>query len=258
VISVNTLDTTSYKRSSDAITFQDENCIFTYDLWSEGGDAGFSVYNKTDSDITINLDKTFFVINGYSNDYFQNRTYASSMNISRASGRSLEMSVPNKNTYSLGFYNAGRLAKTTTDETTFLGGYSVTFTEPRTITIPSRTSKAIKEFRILMLPFKHCDLKLYPSKGTGDKSVSFSFISSPLNFSNRIAYSIGSSNKTHTVEHIFYIDRIWNYPANDMIKTVYRKDCKHEYESPEDIYTHYAPERFFIKYINPQKNWIKI
>ncbi|MCX8479476.1 MAG: hypothetical protein ORN56_06765, partial [Chitinophagales bacterium] len=32
--------------AEDKIIFEDKNCIASYNLWSEGGDIGFNIFNK--------------------------------------------------------------------------------------------------------------------------------------------------------------------------------------------------------------------
>ena len=56
-------------------TYSDNACKITYNLWSNGGDAGFRVENLTDQVIYINLANSFFIENGTAHDYFRNRTY---------------------------------------------------------------------------------------------------------------------------------------------------------------------------------------
>ena len=60
------------------IMFEDKNCSVYYNLWAEGGDVGFSIYNKTENDLTIYLTKSFFVLNGIAYEYYQNRTFSRS------------------------------------------------------------------------------------------------------------------------------------------------------------------------------------
>src|SRR5690554_3085656 len=64
--------------AENKIVFEDENCRVTYNLWDNRGDMGFSIYNKTDSYLTLNLSKSFLVINGAVYDYYLNRTYTAS------------------------------------------------------------------------------------------------------------------------------------------------------------------------------------
>ena len=50
--------------TKDKIVFEDNNCSVSYNLWSEGGNMGFAMYNKTENYLIVNLAKTFFVLNG--------------------------------------------------------------------------------------------------------------------------------------------------------------------------------------------------
>lgn len=63
---------------SNFLVYEDGNCKVSYNLWSKNGNIGFNYYNKTDNDIYLNLDKSFFIINGLSYQYYQNRTFTSS------------------------------------------------------------------------------------------------------------------------------------------------------------------------------------
>jgi len=63
-------------KTGNSLVFEDENCIVSYNLWSEGGNIGFRFYNKTDQNIFLNLDECFLVFNGNAYNYFKNRTYA--------------------------------------------------------------------------------------------------------------------------------------------------------------------------------------
>lgn len=53
----------------NAVMFEDERCKVSYNLWAEGGDIGFVMYNKTSDFITIEPDRLFFVLNGFSYAY---------------------------------------------------------------------------------------------------------------------------------------------------------------------------------------------
>lgn len=60
------------KISNTKIVFEDKNCSVSYNLWSQKGSSGFSVFNKTENDLIVDLSKTFFVLNGYAYQYSEN------------------------------------------------------------------------------------------------------------------------------------------------------------------------------------------
>ncbi|MCF8359504.1 MAG: hypothetical protein K9H26_12140 [Prolixibacteraceae bacterium] len=53
----------------NAVVFEDERCKVSYNLWAEGGDIGFVMYNKTPDFISIDPQRLFFVLNGFSYEY---------------------------------------------------------------------------------------------------------------------------------------------------------------------------------------------
>ena len=53
--------------------YQDENCRVAYNFWCEKGDAGFVITNLTDQVLYVMMDKSFFIKNGVSYDYFKNQ-----------------------------------------------------------------------------------------------------------------------------------------------------------------------------------------
>jgi hypothetical protein len=111
--------------NDNKILFEDNNCKVYYNLWNEGGDVGFSIYNKTESDLTIYLTKTFFVLNGVAYEYFQNRTFSKSAN----SGTSVT-------SYNYPNYWNNNLSNVTGSSST---GFSNTYKEKPELTIPPKT-----------------------------------------------------------------------------------------------------------------------
>lgn len=66
---------TELQNSQNLLVYSDENCTVKYNMWSEGGNPGFAFFNKTDQNITLNLNESFFILNGIAFDYFKNRIY---------------------------------------------------------------------------------------------------------------------------------------------------------------------------------------
>ena len=63
------VNTGSATNSKNEIVFEDKSCSVSYDFWDAGGDVGFSIYNKTDNDMTVDLTKSFFVLNRVAYEY---------------------------------------------------------------------------------------------------------------------------------------------------------------------------------------------
>src|SRR5574344_2203434 len=54
----------------EGMVYEDANCKIVYNLWRDGGDAGFLFQNKTKEIVYLELDKSFFIKNGVAYDYF--------------------------------------------------------------------------------------------------------------------------------------------------------------------------------------------
>lgn len=67
--------------NQDSLFYEDNNCKVFYDFWSDGGNVGFKFYNKSEKDIIVDLEKSFFILNGVAYNYFKNRTFSSVDNL---------------------------------------------------------------------------------------------------------------------------------------------------------------------------------
>jgi hypothetical protein len=215
--------------TNNSIVFEDKNCKVFYNLWNEGGDIGFNIYNKTESDLVINLTKTFFVINGFAFEYFQNRTYSNSS----TSGSTV------------GFYNYSNNVNTTKVEGTGSLSHSITYIEKPIITVPPKTSINISEYHVTNLRYRNCDLLLYPSNSK-IKTLKFDGNNSPFIFYNLITYKVAEDSVRF--ENKFHIEEITNYPSSKMFQSIDTSYCGDRLDYPVQVFKNSAPNRFFIKY----------
>ena len=155
------------KTKSGLIVFEDKNCTVSYNLWSFQGSSDFVFYNKTDQDITIDFTKTFFVLNEYSNPYYQNKTYSSTLS--------------NKVTAN-SYYKTYSISK---DAST-----TISYGDQTATVIPSKTKRLISKFQIVDTLFFHCDLVRKATR-SNPGTVKFDKSTSPIIFSNIITYKIG-------------------------------------------------------------------
>lgn len=184
---------------NNEVVFEDQNCVVSYDLFSDGGKVGFSVFNKTESDITIDLTKTFFVLNNTSNEYYQNRLFSKSGN-----------TVTSTSSY---------LTKTAVTNTS---SSSVTYHEKPQLTIPSHTRVHIAEFSVVQKRFVSCDLVKYPASKS-IKTLQYKKDNSPFQFYNLISYTV--NNVPYRFDNRFYVSEIANYPAKDVFNVTDRNEC---------------------------------
>jgi hypothetical protein len=241
--------TEDMQESPTSLSYEDENCIITYDLWSDGGNIGFRFYNKSDVLIKLDIAETFFIINGTANDYYSNRVfnYTTNSGVTSSSRTTTETVLVN-------LLQAESLQTTRSSGLTASSGQSVTYAEKPVIYIPPKTSKTIKEYRINTGLFRDCDLLLYPTEKQV-KTMNFSKDGSPLVFSNRITYIVGDSNSPVRVENEFYIDEITNYPEEVILESRYEEFCDQKSQLKKKYFNNYTPDKFYIQYKRGSDIW---
>lgn len=221
------------------LVYEDENCKVSYNLWDEGGNIGFQFFNKTDKNIYLNLEESFFILNGVAYNYYRNRVFATK-------------SVTGINYLDL--IQTNRISATNTIGLMASSGFSVSYNEEKIVCIPSKTSKIISEYNINESLFRDCDLFKYPTKKR-IKSKTFSKEQSPLVFSNRIAYSIGQTDNLIKFENEFYVTEISNYPESEMFESKYDEYCGQKSLTMTKYFKNVSADRFYIKYSKGKATW---
>jgi hypothetical protein len=214
---------------SDKIIFEDDNALITYNLWDNGGNAGFHFFNKSTHDITIHLDKSFFVLNGTAYDYFRYRTFTRTSNLT---------SMTTYRTYPYGYYNTSVGGAISSSNTT-------SFTEPNIIIVPPKTSKKISEYVVTTAFLNNCDLPKYPSKKK-IKTLTFEKTNSPFTFSNLVTYSI--SGDTNRLENNFYVTSISNMPESEVFEIKPEVVCGKQTINKVRVNKIGASDAFYVKY----------
>jgi hypothetical protein len=217
--------------TKDKIVFEDNNCSVYYNLWTAGGDVGFSIYNKTESDLTIHLTKTFFVLNGVAFDYFQNRTFSK-----------LSNSATTVTSYDYPYnwnYNVAKVAGTNSTS------YSISYVEKPLLTIPPKSLINVSEYNVTNARYTDCDLVKYPSQ-KNIKTLKFSKENSPFIFYNLITYSTISD--TVRFENKFHVSEITNYPSTEMFTEIDTSFCGRKLDLPVEVFKRLTPDKFYIKY----------
>ena len=146
------------------LVYEDENCKVSYNLWNEGGNIGFQFFNKKDKNIYLNLEESFFILNGVSYNYYRNRVFTNSTRSGTLAsrGRTASKSVTGINYLDL--LQTNTITATNTVELMSSSGFSVSFNEEKICCIPSKTSKIISEYNINEKLFSDCSLFKYPSR----------------------------------------------------------------------------------------------
>jgi len=215
--------------TDNSIKFEDENCQITYNLWSEGGDIGFNFLNTTSEYITINKEKSFFIINGFAYDYYLNRIQGSTSNESVLKSSSSVYNGYRRNSFSQALSASN----------------SVSFQESTNEIIPPKTLKRISEYRINSTLLRNCDLLRFPSKNE-IMSLSYSKENSPFVFSNLISYTM--NDKEFLIENKFHISSIANYPKGELVTKIDVEYCGEKRYEKEEVFKQNEANKFYIRY----------
>jgi hypothetical protein len=236
------------------LVYEDENCKVSYNLWGEGGNIGFQFFNKTDENIYLNLEESFFILNGISYNYFRNRAFTNSTSSGATTSRGATATKSVTGLNNLDLIQTNRISATNTVGIMTSSGFSVSYNEEKIICIPSKTSKIISEYNINESLFRDCDLFKYPTKEQ-IKSKTFSKEQSPLVFSNRIAYSIGQTDNLIKFENEFYVTEISNYPKSEIFESKYDEYCGQKNMTMTKYFKNVSADKFYIKYSKGQDIW---
>lgn len=217
---------------NNLVVFEDEKCQIRYDLWNDGGNLKFSFYNKSDNDLILHLNKTFFVLNGVAYEYYQNRTFSNTQN----NGTSIA-TYTNFPTY--WNRNIEKVEGITSNS------FSVAFAEKPYLTIPSNTSINISEYKVTNSRFINCDLPKIPNRNNF-KTLKYDKQSSPFVFYNLITYS--NNLDTFKMENKFYVSEIANLPSSNLYSEVDTSTCGRKLDFPIDVFKKMGPNKFYVKY----------
>lgn len=234
-------------KKGEKLVFEDANCIVSYNFWTEGGNVGFTIYNKSSNNLFLNLEESFFILNGFANNYYKNRVFSNSVNSSSTVTTGVMASR-----FVTGFNNFNLLQTNGFSVNRNLGivnssGSSVTYYEEKVIIIPPKSAKNIVEFSINTSFYDDCDMRKYPTKKT-ITSKSFSKEESPLIFSNRISYSMDRSEKLIKFENNFYVSEITNYPKSEVLEFKYDEICGKKTMTKSYYFKETGADKFYIKY----------
>ena len=211
---------TEMQQENNALVFEDEHCVITYNLWSENGDSGFELFNKTDKTLYLDKLNSYFVINNQAKDYYLNRVYTSNTSASVTSA----------------YFNL------TTGSSS-----SVSYQEKAVVAIPAQTRKKITEYNISNTYYKECNQDKHPTKRQV-KTTTYTADRSPFQFENRITYFFDEEEKNHQVTNAFYVSSITNYPLNDVIETANSEKCSDHPAQVMQVNTKEDANRFYVKY----------
>jgi hypothetical protein len=217
----------------DIYKYEDDFIIIGYNLWDSNGDIGFYFYNKTDSAISIDLAKSYYVVNATAFDYYQQRISTNSFT-----------NITHFDSYYYNYY--GVYYKKSAVST---GSSSqISYREKSIINIPPNAGKSISEYSIVSELYRDCNLYRFPKKKSHN-SVTFNETDSPLKFYNYLTYSFdGDLENKHVIKNEFWVTQITNYTKDQMVEYKYNEYCNERSFSKYKYFIKTRKDRFYHKY----------
>lgn len=237
----------SLKQEDNSLVYENSDMKVMYNLWGENGKVGFILQNKTDKDLFVDMDKTFFILNGEANDYFKNREYSASM----ANAAYFDYSLNKTYSASSGFWPTQYYVPMLSAFARVIKGRTtgITTKEKQIVCIPANAYKVISEYNVSPRFVKTCVRSKDFPRNTANVA-NYSESSSPVKFKNRIAYSFDSDCKNlQHVENSFYISGVTNYSnkaATEKVKE--QTDCYSAQKRQRKYFKIGGPNKFYRTY----------
>jgi hypothetical protein len=250
------------QNNGNSLVYTDANCTVSYNFWGDGGNIGFAITNNSDENIYLNKRECFFVCNGYAYDYFQNRTYTTTVGsqTSTAGGQTstvaavfgaVGMAISGRNAYGYNLMNAVAVANYAASSAKSVSN-STSREEAEIICIPPKTTKVVSEFeKITNTLIRNCELSRYPKAKQGKTNIIYSETNSPLVFSNKLAYSLGNSKDLIRIDNDFYASKIANLHERNVLEKIVEEQYCGERVHPtyEKLrWKDATPDKFYIRY----------
>lgn len=224
---------------STALVYENEDCKITYNFLTR--DAGFMIYNKTNSMLYLNLVECFFIKNGIAFDYYKSKTVTETESSTLSSTNTATVSVAST-TIPLAVSNSAQSNFRTTTE------HGVSYLQKEIVLIPSNTAKYISEYSITNDIYRDCDLLRFPNSEKEIKTKEFNPTNSPYKFSNRLSYKIGENGTSKNIENTFYVKEITNMPKDYFIRRGHESFCHETSFWYVEVPKYNSANMFYIQY----------
>lgn len=256
-------------------SFRSQHQEFTveYDFWSNYGNVGFLITNNSDKDLYLNLEKSYFINNGYAYDYYQNRVFVysskSSSTTNSTSSRSAAVGSLNSNSTNTQYVNGHSSYYNATINSNSYGSYSsksnvsgysssssyttyseigstIEYIEDKIVCIPAHSAKYFEEFHTSSTIYRECGFPRNPDKDE-ESILEFEKNNSPIVFENRLMFIL--DNNEIPVNHKFYVCEIQNILEDEIYEEHFRKDCNgNEITPPALINTKASSDKYYLRY----------
>jgi hypothetical protein len=204
----------------------------------------FVLKNNTNEMITVDLQKSFLIINDFAICYFQNKSFSTTSGTQ--SGVVVDIS-DGETKAATNFFDLNSVIKTRKNEFTEI------YNEISKISIPPKSSKIIAKYKINNDLYENCNLKKFPD-GDKTEALEFNFNTSPFRFSNYLTLYFENQNLKKSYKHDFFVSKVQNLHYDDVIEYEYKDDCGNELLKPRMKFINANSNQFFIVYEKNRKD----
>lgn len=257
-------DSNDVQNLVEGMVFENEDVKVVYNFWDDTGNSSFLLFNKTESDIFVDLKKSHLILNGIASTYFQNRTFSESTSSSFSLGGSTTTNYYKGISTALlsgyyfdGYGSSNAIANTvsslssltTRSKSAVAKGQAVTTVEQDVVCIPAQAAKAFTGFSLNNSLFRDCSLLRFPSKRQ-IATKRFNQNNTPLTIKNIISYGSDENpgDSFKTIESNFWVTEIANYPEPEFTESKYPEYCGEKSKYQQKYFLFDGPDRFYISY----------
>ena len=214
------------KLEKDSYVFENSDLQINYNFWAQGGQVSFFIINKLDAPIYIDWDKSHFIYNGTSYEYWYDAEETNSFYSSASSASSYTFADAMLNIFGGSAY--GNSQSTTSAYGRKVAVAASTKSKPKKIIqIPPKSLIIVSKFSISKTAFYNCDFNIKHTDLRTPNTKTFGKEDSPLAFRNYLTYSAKETfEQNKTIDNEFYISSI-SFMSEKLFlgKSSRRNDC---------------------------------
>lgn len=218
-----------------------ESVQIEYNFWNAYGNSGFTIKNNCNDVVTLDLTNSYYILNGYTYDYFSGKD----VNVSN--------SIVTGKSNALGVINAESNNLTSFGISTNVVSSSVTTVnqkEKELIGIPPGAKRILSGYKISDQIYKNCFLRQFNGIGFDvDKrspEQKFTRENTPIYFENYITYILRGQSYVLTTK--FWVVEIKNMSKDEFFKKENQVICGEKTLNKIDVPVEKQANRYFIIY----------
>lgn len=218
---------TEAKQENQNYVFENNDMKISYNFWTQGGQISFVLTNKTDAPIYIDWNKSHFIYNGVSYEYWFDSEEAKAFYTTTSISTASSFADAVVNVMGNNLFAKGNGSSVTSKQKLTLAASS-RYKPKQIIQIPPKSSILVSKFSISKSPYYSCEFPLKFTNYKTPSSSSFTNENTPLKFRNYLTYSSNESfDQPEIIDNNFYISQILNMSYNSFVgKPVKERYCK--------------------------------